>query len=48
MPEKPTIPLPIMQPSQIELSSDARGDAIIKFEPAGEVGVLSLSLKQCS
>ena len=32
MPEKPTVEVPVVKPTMIEVSSDPRGDATIQFE----------------
>ncbi|MGO4407982.1 hypothetical protein AB4Z10_27455 [Bosea sp. RAF48] len=40
MSEKPTIENPVIQPTMIQLSSDVRGDAAVKFETAGDSDVL--------
>ncbi|WP_336814448.1 hypothetical protein [Bosea sp. MMO-172] len=40
MSEKPTIPLSVVRPTIISMSSDPRGDATIMFETAGDADVL--------
>lgn len=40
MSEKPTIAVPVVKPTMIELSSDPRGDATIRFVTAGDSDVL--------
>lgn len=42
MSEKPTVPVPVVKPTIIALSSDPRGDATIKFETAGDADVLMI------
>lgn len=40
MSEKPTIAVPVVKATMIEMSSDPRGDATIKFITAGDADVL--------
>jgi len=40
MPDKPTIAVPVVKPTIIEMSSDPRGDATIRFETSGDADVL--------
>lgn len=40
MPEKPTLEVPVVKPTMIEVSSDPRGDATIQFETVGDADIL--------
>jgi len=40
MPKKPTIELPVVRPTMIQVSGDPRGEAAIAFETAGDADVL--------
>jgi len=37
---KQAIAIPVVKPAMIELSGDPRGDAVLKFETAGETDIL--------